>query len=355
MSRTRRISPQAYAQVALLVTLLALLVSTVGAYVRLSDAGLSCPDWPGCYGRLVVPGVEFPKPVAGSTSAAEAEEPLVPGSVFDRAGAWKEMIHRYLAGLLGVSILLLVVLAWRRRQCPGQQVWVPVLLLALVIGQAALGMWTVTLLLAPIVVLGHLLGGLTTTALLWWLSLRQGRWFLPCQGLHAEPGLRRLRPWVGLALVVVFAQLALGGWTSANYAALACPDLPLCQGQVVPSLDFAGAFALWPLTGGSFEGGVLDNDARVTIHLLHRIGAVVTVLIVGAVAVAVLRAASNAAPVLAAGVVLAVLAAQFALGVSNVALGLPIEVAAAHSLMASLLLLSVVTVYHMTRPPQMSV
>ena len=342
MNHSPRIGVVGYTRIAVLTTVLALLVSSVGAYVRLSDAGLSCPDWPGCYGQLTVP------------SAADAAVFAFPDRPLDPARAWKEMIHRYLAGLLGLAILALAILAWRRRRLPGQLLSVPLVLLGLVILQALLGMWTVILLLEPAVVTGHLLGGLATTALLWWLSLRQGRLFLSGHGLFAEAGLRRMRPWVGLALVVVVSQLALGGWTSANYAALACPDLPLCQGQLLPPLDFDRAFVLWPQAAGNFEGGVLDNDARVTIHLMHRVGAVVTLLLVGAVAVAVMRTTSNAAAVRAAAVMLAVLVGQVLLGVANVLLGLPIEVAVAHNSVAGLLMLSVITVYHMTLPPEMS-
>ena len=324
-----------------LAFLLAVLVSVLGAYVRLSDAGLACPDWPGCYGRLGVPGAAE----APAVQAAFPDRPL------DRARAWKEMTHRYAAGLLGVLVLLLGVLAWRRsglRRPPAA----PLFLIGLVAFQALLGMWTVTLRLAPLVVTGHLLAGFATVALLWWLRLREGR------GLAAPPSFRAdprpgLRLWALGGVLVVALQIALGGWTSANYAALACPDFPLCQARLLPPLDLSGAFRPWPAAPESgFEGGVLDNDARVTIHLAHRLGAVLTLLYATALVVRTLTSAATRRLKAAAGSFFALVLAQICLGIANVVLGLPIAVAAGHSFGALLLLLSALTVYHMVRPPR---
>ena len=184
----------AYRRIVTLAFLLAVLVSTLGAYVRLSDAGLSCPDWPGCYGRLGVPG-----PAEASTAQS-----VFPDRPLDRARAWKEMAHRYAAGLLGVLVLGLGVLAWRRRP-PGRVPAAPLFLIALVAFQALLGMWTVTLRLAPLVVTAHLLAGLATVALLWWLRLREVRPAHPPAPLFRSGRLPGLRSWaLGGVLVGIF-------------------------------------------------------------------------------------------------------------------------------------------------------
>ena len=336
-----RDSGAAYPCVVMLAFLLAFLVSTLGAYVRLSDAGLSCPDWPGCYGRLSVPGSDD----AADAQAAYPERPL------DRARAWKEMAHRYSAGLLGLLIVLIGVLAWRRSP-PGRIPGLPCFLIVLVAFQALLGMWTVTLRLAPLVVTAHLLAGLAIVALLWWHRL----------GLVRRPGVfgpnscggrvPALRAWALGGVLIIAMQIALGGWTSANYAALACPDFPLCQARLLPPLDLQGAFAPWPDTdGGDFEGGVRDNDARVTIHLAHRLGAVLTLLYVVALTVRVFASAGPGYLKAAAAMLLVVALLQASLGIVNVLLSLPVSLAVGHNAGAILLLLSALTVYHMVRPP----
>ena len=265
-----RASEAAYRRTVTLAFLLAVVVSTLGAYVRLSNAGLSCPDWPGCYGRLGVPGPDD----AASAQAAFPERPL------DRARAWKEMAHRYAAGLLGLAVMLIGVLAWRRSP-PGRIPALPCFLVVLVAFQALLGMWTVTLGLAPLVVTAHLLAGLATVALLWWLRLGLVRRAGVSGPVFRGGRTPAIRTWALGGVLIIALQIALGGWTSANYAALACPDFPLCQARLLPPLDLPGAFAPWPdADGGDFEGGVRDNDARVTIHLAHRLGAVLTLLYV---------------------------------------------------------------------------
>ncbi|KPV41402.1 cytochrome B [Thiohalorhabdus denitrificans] len=319
-----------YALLALLAAVLAFAVVVLGGYVRLSNAGLGCPDWPGCYGQLGVP------------------EAVGPGSGYERpleAGkAWKEMIHRYFAGALGMVIAALGLLAWRRRHEPGQAVALPVGLVGLVVFQALLGMWTVTWLLKPLVVTAHLLGGMATLALLVWLALRQGG--VPAPVEASGPW----RKWALAALGVVVVQIALGGWTSANYAALACPDFPTCQGRWWPETDFGAAFTLWHGLGIDYEGGILDNAARMTVHLVHRIGAVVTLLTVGGLVVALLRRARSPRVRRAALGVGLLLLVQVGLGVGNVVLGLPLTVAVAHNAGAAGLLLSVVVLNHVLRP-----
>jgi heme a synthase len=308
---------------------LTLVVIVLGAYVRLSDAGLGCPDWPGCYGRLVAPTQQ---PHVERANEAFPERPVEVGK------AWKEMVHRYAAGLLGLLILGLAILAWRGRHRPGQPVALPFALVGLVIFQSLLGMWTVTLQLKPLIVMAHLLGGLTTLALLWVVVMRTR-----VSRTAPTPVPAMARPWVVAGLIVLVTQIALGGWTSANYAALSCPDFPTCQRQWWPAnMDFGDAFVMWRGTGVDYEFGVLDTPARTAIHMTHRIGALVTAAFLGILSVVLLLTASGALRY-AAWATLALLVVQIGLGTSNVLFSLPLAVAVAHNGVAALLLLSVVT------------
>jgi cytochrome c oxidase assembly protein subunit 15 len=295
----------------LFTTSLAFAVVLLGAYVRISDAGLGCPDWPGCYGQL------SPWQAGERIAAAHAADPLGPVS---HAKAWKEMLHRYLAGGLGLSILAIFLLAWRRLP-PARRV-LPGLLLALVLCQALLGMWTVTWQLKPLIVAAHLLGGMSTLAVLAWLLVREAP---VARAIAAPLALAR-----GL-LLLVLAQIALGGWVSANGAALACPDLPTCRGEWWPPADFAAGFSLLHARGG------LDIDALTAIHLLHRLGALL--VLAGALLLALRLAPTSAG---AAAAVLTITGCQFLLGAANVLLGLPLPVAAAHNAGAAALLLCLV-------------
>ncbi|HLF12627.1 MAG TPA: COX15/CtaA family protein [Gammaproteobacteria bacterium] len=305
-------------------TVLALVVVTVGAWVRLTDAGLGCPDWPGCYGQLIVP------------ENHAAAERAFDGNYTDRPleadKAWREMIHRYLASGLGLVCVALGALAWLNRRDPLQPRRVPFVLVGLVILQGLLGMWTVTLLLKPIVVVAHLLGGLATLALL--ASL--GRWRLPAAVVFATPRLRALGVVAAGALLV---QIALGGWTSANYAAIACPDFPTCQTQWWPAIaDFEQGFVIWRGIGIDYEGGVLDHPARVAVHFAHRLGAIVAALLIGLFGWRLARELPTRPDGVAT---LVVLLLQLSLGVSIVLFGVPLAVAVAHNGTAALLLLTV--------------
>jgi len=312
-------------------------VVVLGAYVRLSDAGLGCPDWPGCYGHPDVP--ELAHQIA-EANAAYPHRPVEP------AKAWKEMVHRYFAGTLGLIVLALAALAWRRRLAPDQPVALPLGLLALVAFQALLGMWTVTWQLKPVVVMAHLLGGLAILSLLAWLVLRQGRYG---EGVAAV-GDAALRGPALLGLVLLVGQIALGGWTSANYAALACPDFPTCQARWWPPMDFRDAFVLWRGLGVSYEGGVLDNEARVAIHMAHRLGALTVFLYLLWLGWRLLAGDSGRAVRVAGWCVVALLLVQVALGIANVVLYLPLPVAVAHNGGAALLLLALVSLNHLLRP-----
>lgn len=367
--------------------LLALGVIVFGSFVRLSNAGLSCPDWPTCYGQATWPTAEH------EISAANEN--------FERAvevtKAWREQFHRHIAGLLGVLVLMLSLLAARKRAFGVTSVLVasglvalsiPVymsaagdpdanhvfavalflvaeailfiqamrwsnadasrlslLVLMVIIFQAVLGMWTVIWLVKPVIVMAHLLGGLLTLSLLTWLAWKTTPG--PALVFAEAPRLRRLL-WVGLGLLVV--QIALGGWTSANYAALACgTDFPTCLGQWWPAQDYREGFVLWRGIGVDYEGGVLDGPARVAIQMAHRMMAL---LVAGHLLVVGIRMVRTPGLVFWGVVLLVLLCAQVALGISNVLLGLPLWVAVAHNAGATLLLFTVVGLLARLRAPE---
>ena len=319
-------------RLAIFTSLLAFCVILVGAYVRLSDAGLGCPDWPGCYGQILAPSDQ------SAVADDYAERPL------HTAKAWKEMIHRYLAGSLGLAILLLAVIAWRNRRLDGQPLALPSMLLLLVIFQAALGMWTVTLLVKPAIVTAHLLGGFATLSLLWLLVLRLGH--APATGAVRPAG--RERQLMIISLVVLILQITLGGWTSTNYAAFGCSEFPACYpGQWWPPMDFREAFVIWRGLGVNYEFGVLDNDARTAIHVTHRIGALITLVVLGLLAIRLVRRHSGTMRKL--GLLLSgVLLLQISLGISNVLAHLSLPVAVAHNGVAALLLLTLITILRLS-------
>ncbi|HEY0767272.1 MAG TPA: COX15/CtaA family protein [Steroidobacteraceae bacterium] len=319
--------------------LLCFAVVVLGAYVRLSAAGLGCPDWPGCYGQLTPPGAAD----SASAQAAYADRPLVLGK------AWREMLHRYAAATLGLVILLITALAAASRRRRLASVPFALALFAIVIVQAILGMLTVTWQLKPLIVTLHLLFGMTTLGLLWWLmlSLPKGSWGAAAlhsagrviSGGGASPIVNAQRlALVGLAALTV--QLALGGWTSSNYAAVACPDFPKCQGAWWPHTDYRNAFVLWRGLNINYEGGVLDNPARVAIHLTHRLGALVTAVALTLGAVFVLRRRGLSGARLRAWAVLGALGLQLLIGVSMVLKAFPLWLATAHAAGAALLLLA---------------
>ncbi len=309
-----------------LAILLALCVIVLGAYTRLSDAGLGCPDWPGCYGQWLVPESE---------AEIENQDYLIQRPLEPEKG-WAEMVHRYVAGFLGMMIFLIAIWSWvRRKNDYRQPIWLPVLLVVVVVFQALLGMWTVTLLLKPVVVMAHLLGGFATISLLFLLLLvsTDRHTVFVNQGLQSRAAF-------GLFLLV--AQIALGGWTSANYAALSCTDFPTCQGSFWPEVDFSEAFVLWRGLGVNYEFGVLEHPARTAIHLTHRIGALIVLVYLGLLTYALLK---RGGPLALAGTLVGILLfVQIGLGISNVVFHLPLVVAVAHNAVAALLLLSVIQV-----------
>lgn len=311
-----------YRSLLVLATVLAFGVISLGAYVRLSDAGLGCPDWPGCYGHWV--GVPDAAHEVAAASAAFPDQPLEPHK------AWKEMVHRYFAGVLGLLIVSIAVLAWRRRAALRESPWLPTALVAIVAVQALLGMWTVTRLLKPVIVSAHLLGGMTTLAVLVWLLLRQRS-----PRARPEPPALGLIVSAALALVAVIIQIALGGWVSSNYAALACSDFPTCAGAWLPEMDLTRAFELHRELGYSADGALLPNAALTAIHWLHRVGALFVAVLVGGLSIALWRRPDwRSWGIWLAGA----LVLQIGLGIANVVLLLPLPLAVAHNTGAALLL-----------------
>ncbi|HEY5806517.1 MAG TPA: COX15/CtaA family protein [Povalibacter sp.] len=323
-----------FRRLALAGAILALGVVVLGAWVRLSAAGLGCPDWPGCYGHLTVDQ---------AAQNVDAINQAFPHRPFEYHKAIKEMVHRYFASTLGLVILVLAGVAIANRRDPNQPVALPIGLVGLVILQGLLGMWTVTLLLKPLIVVLHLIGGLMTLSLLAWLAIDPER----RSRVKGEAGLRQLAL---MGLVVLALQITLGGWTSSNYAALACPDFPTCQNVTWPHMDLKDAFVLWRGLGIDYEGGVLDHPARVAIHFVHRLGAVLTALVLGLLSVLVWLRGRNASVRVAGAVIALVLLAQLILGPMMVVRGLPLILATAHNGVAALLLLSVVRLNRLLRP-----
>ena len=317
-------------KVSLTAFLLALVVIVLGSYVRLSDAGLGCPDWPGCYGQVFAPD-----DVEEITRANLA----YPDLKVESDKAWKEMIHRYFASTLGLLIIGMAYLGWKNRKAQGQQYYLPLLLVALVIFQGLLGMWTVTLLLKPSIVTLHLLTGLLTLSLLGWVVLKHKR---PLENIMQpdRPIPEFIATWARLAVFVLAIQIFLGGWTSTNYVALYCPDFPTCQGEWWPTTNFSEAFVFFRETGINYEGGVLSNSAGVTVHLMHRVGALVTFLVIGGLVLSILRYTGNQVVKNVSYFVLFFLLLQVSLGIANVLLHLPVPVAVSHNAGAALLLMS---------------
>jgi cytochrome c oxidase assembly protein subunit 15 len=358
----------------IVITLIATLsVIVLGAFTRLADAGLGCPDWPTCYGHLWVPNSADD---IATANQAFPDTPVLAGKT------WPEQFHRILASSLGLlclvvlfqvlryfprkvwslqvtllgllilstivrafighqlDILLIIMvllyfssLAFVPWQAKGLNLRLPLFVAGWVVLQGLFGMWTVTLKLWPQVVTLHLLGGFTLLSVLWWQSLR-------LTAINMAALIAPIKTLAQVGLVVVVIQITLGGWTTSNYAALACPDLPYCQGQLWPDPDFAEGFNVLQHVGPNYLGGQMDNGGRVAIHLAHRIGAITVTLVLGWLAFALYRLRSKKLALLLA----TVLTTQVALGISNVAFFLPLPVAVLHNLFGALLLLTLITI-----------
>lgn len=309
----------------LIGVILALCVVVLGAYVRLTDAGLGCPDWPGCYGTLTVPQSE---------AAIAKAQSAFPQSAVVVGKAWREMAHRYLAGTLGLIVLAIFVLGWQAKREIKCSPWTPSFLLILITFQAMLGMWTVTMLLKPAVVSAHLLGGMSTLAILTWLAHRH--WGHYSANIVKSS---RLRFAIRFALLILFMQIFLGGWTSTNYAALACTDFPTCHGVWLPEMDFKDAFHMVRELGQSTSGGTLSLASITAIQWTHRIGALVTLIYMGALILNLLKYWQLKRWGIA---LLIALLAQIMLGIANLILHLPLVLAVAHNFTAGLLVIILV-------------
>lgn len=321
-------------RLAIFAVFFACCVVALGAFTRLKDAGLGCPDWPGCYGHITWPKSDH--------AIARANEAF-PHRPVEHHKAWPEMVHRYFASTLGLFILIITVLSYRARKLrPETNVKLPSVLLALVIFQGILGMWTVTLGLFPTVVMGHLLGGFSTLCLLFLLTII-------LTGKINPPPLQGARTLYRLTLggmVILAAQIALGGWTAANYAAAVCAELPICQPGWQEQLHFEEAFKFWG--HGLEHKGLQDYEyahhlsgsAKITIHVMHRIGAIITTLYLGLLLGWILFTQKPLWLKRAAGVATAILILQIGLGVSNILFGVPLAVAVAHNGVAALLMMS---------------
>ncbi len=317
-------------------------VVVLGAYVRLSNAGLGCPDWPGCYGHFTPLGAAADPHVLSSPPAGR---PLEAGK------AWREMLHRYAAGTLGLLIASLAFIGLFRRR---ERVLPPrylTILLGIVLAQALLGMLTVTWQLEPLVVTLHLLFGFTTLSLLLWLALSLPERARASRAPPMQAGTAAKARLLALfALIALGVQIALGGWTSSNYAAVGCPDFPRCQAQWWPAGDYRAAFDLHGASAHTYEGGVLDAPARTAIQFSHRLGALFVSVVLLSAALSVLRVRERLAR-RAAGLVLAALALQLIIGISMVLKGFPLWLATAHNAGAALLLMATVGLNRVLRPP----
>ena len=325
-----------YKRLTLFATLLALIVVSFGAYTRLTDSGLGCPDWPGCYGTLSVPE---------SIDQIEQAQAVYPDSPVEPEKAWIEMIHRYIAGILGVMILVIAFMSIRLRDQINYSLKWPFFLLGLVIFQAALGMWTVTLLLKPAVVSSHLLGGMTVLGILTFLMHRN-------YGTHRENFVsnRFERKIIRFSLVLLFIQIALGGWTSTNYAALACTDYPTCHGSLIPEMDFSNAFTIFRELGVTSLGEPLSLEALHAIQWVHRVGAII---LLGYLLFVAYILKVNQGFNMWRNVLILVISLQFIIGIANLLLHLPIVLATLHNLGAALLVVILVGINsRITKPWQ---
>ena len=317
---------QRYRKLVFLTWFLTLDLIMFGAFVRLTDSGLGCPDWPGCYGQL--------SPVGAAGYIKEAFEAMPHGPV-SFSKAWIEMIHRYVGAFLGMLIIAISWMAWRHRKLLGHSPALAIATLFAVCLQGAFGAWTVTMKLMPLIVTAHLLGGMTHLAMMTWLAAREKR--------HAAvlPHEIRWRPWAIAAVALLFIQVALGGWVSTNYAALACMDFPTCHGQWVPEMDLASGFSLVRGLGELPSGEVISQDALTGIHWVHRNFAVVVFAVLGTLAWRLRRSAALGGP---AKLILALLIAQFFTGLTTIFFEWPLLVAVLHNGGAAGLVLACITV-----------
>ncbi|MDQ7048035.1 MAG: COX15/CtaA family protein [Enterobacterales bacterium] len=303
--------------IVLIATSFAIVVLLLGAFTRLSHAGLGCPDWPGCYGFHHIPTAQ---------DDIHAANQAYPDKPYQFEKAWPEMVHRYFAGTLGLLVLALAILSLKPQNHPARLHSFGLLLL--IIFQAALGMWTVTMKLHPGIVMSHLMGGITTLVLL--ASLSQ-RYILQFKTLPPIANLSRTIRIVMVATLVVALQIVLGGWTSANYAATVCIELPICQGDWISNSDFVTGFTLWGHGAENYEYGILDSAGRTAIHVSHRIGAIISLIVVGYTSYFLVQKSESLVLKKFGYLIGALLLIQISLGIINIVAHLPLFNAVAHN------------------------
>jgi heme a synthase len=292
-----------------------------GAFTRLTDSGLGCPDWPGCYGHA--------SPTGAQVQIAAAQS-IMPTGPVTHGKAWVEMVHRYLATAVGVLILVLAVASWLARQRSTAQSgalnpWWPTLTLIWVAIQGAFGALTVTMKLFPAIVTLHLMGGLVLLALLCLQAVHYAQQHSPAPVASVSPGLRRL---LGITSLLLLVQIALGAWVSTNYAVLACSEFPMCQASWWPEMNFSEGFALWRELGMTPDGQLISFAALTAIHYVHRLMAYAVLLLLALLAWRMRAVEIWHRPARALAVLLAL---QFLSGLSNVVLGWPLLAAVLHT------------------------
>lgn len=319
--------PQKFRKLAWVTAFLTLDLILLGSFTRLTDSGLGCPDWPGCYG--------YSNPFSAGEQIRN-EQVAMPSGPVTMTKAWIEMAHRYFALAVGVLIIVLTVQAWRRSA--SRSPWLATAALLWVCVQGAFGALTVTMKLQPAIVTLHLLGGIVLLALLTWIGLREA----PAAKIIAAP---RVRAAALVALAAILIQIALGGWVSSNYAVLACPDFPLCQGELLPPMDFSHGFTWWRALGRTGAGDLIPFQALVAIHWTHRVFAIVVVAVVGILAWQLWRRPDL---LHLARALLALIALQVLTGLSNVILQWPLLAAVLHSGGAALIVALLVAILFRT-------
>jgi len=314
-----------YRKIVFLTWFITLDLIIFGVFVRLSDSGLGCPDWPGCYGKVT--------PI-GALSEIQAAVQVLPDGPVTIPKAWIEMVHRYVGALLGLLTMSIGILAWRWRGTLGRTPTLAWAIFVAVCIQGAFGAWTVTLKLMPIIVTIHLLGGMTLLALMTWLAARE-KTHLPIQ-----PQSKAYVGWVAGAVFLLFMQIGLGGWVSTNYAALACMDFPTCHGYLVPPMDFKNGYSVVRALGEMPNGEAISQNALTAIHWVHRNFALAVVAYIGILAWRLRKDPALRGP---SNLVMTLLAAQFLTGLTTIFFQWPLLIALLHSAGAAGLVIATVT------------